>query len=109
MDNFFNNIHSYLARRKGLFLILFILVLAAFAYVASGVRIEENLNAIIPEDQRITRISEVFDKSQLADQIIFMLSLEDSTITDPDHLIKVGEQLLASLEERGGAGGQHPV
>lgn len=100
MLSFFVNINAYLARRKGPFFLLFILAMAAVVYVASGVRIEENLNAIIPEDQRITRISEVFDKSQLSDQLIFMLSLEDSTITDPDQLMAGGELLFALLEER---------
>jgi len=99
MNSFFVYLNRYLARRKGFYLFLFTLLLAALAYVASGLRIEENLNAIIPEDQRITRISEVFDKSQLADQIIFMLSMEDSTKADPAKLIKGGEQLVTLLEQ----------
>ncbi len=100
MLSFFVNINSYLAGRKAPFFLLFTLVMAAVIYVASGVRIEENLNAIIPEDQRITRISEVFDKSQLSDQLIFMLSLEDSEAIDPDRLMAGGEQLFALLEGR---------
>ncbi|MDX2432450.1 MAG: MMPL family transporter, partial [Bacteroides sp.] len=100
MLSFFVNINSYLARRKGVFFLFFIMAMAAVVYIASGLKIEENLNAIIPEDQRITRISEVFDKSQLADQIIFMLSLEDSTASDPDLLIKCGEDLVEALELR---------
>lgn len=98
MLKLFVHINSYLAGRKGPFFFFFILAMAALAYVASGVRIEENLNAIIPEDQRITRISEVFDRSQLADQLIFMLSLEDSTNIDPDRLIGSGERLVELLE-----------
>lgn len=100
MLNFFVNINKILSRRPGLFLFLLLLFLAACVYLASGVKIEENLNAIIPEDQRITRISEVFDKSQLADQIIFMISEKDSSSNNPDHLIKSGEHLLSRLEER---------
>ena len=99
MNSFFVYLNRYLTRRKGFYLFLFTLLVAALAYVASGLRIEENLNAIIPEDQRITRISEVFDKSQLADQIIFMLSMEDSTKADPEQLIKGGEQLVTLLEQ----------
>ncbi len=100
MLSFFVTINNYLARRKGVFLLFFILAMAAMAYIASGLKVEENLNAIIPEDQRITRISEVFDKSQLADQIIFMLSLEDSAALDPDFLIAGGERLVEALERR---------
>jgi len=83
-----------------LFFSLFAIAMAGIAMLATGVEIEENLNAIIPEDQRISRISEVFDKSQLADQIIFMISHEDSSKVDPEALISYGEQLVEKLEKR---------
>ncbi|MFO7671817.1 MAG: MMPL family transporter [Bacteroidales bacterium] len=100
MQSVFVIINRTLERRKWLFFLLFTIVMGVFALVASGVRIEENLNAIIPEDQRISRISKVFDKSQLADQIIFMVSLEDTSKVDPDHLISSGEHLVEMLEQR---------
>lgn len=100
MHSIFISINSYLNKRKWWFFTLFTLAMAAIAYLASGVRIEENLNAIIPEDQRISRISEVFDKSQLADQIIFMISHEDTATVDPEALISMGEELHALLAEK---------
>ncbi|MCP4311159.1 MAG: MMPL family transporter [Bacteroidetes bacterium] len=100
MYSFFVSINKYLNKRKWLFFSLFTVVMAGAAYLASGVKIEENLNAIIPEDERISRISEVFDKSQLADQIIFIISHEDSSTVDTDALISRGEQLVEKLEQR---------
>lgn len=96
----FVHIHKFLARRKALFFVLVALILAACVYIASDVKIEENLNAIIPEDKRITRISEVFDKSSLADQIVFMISHGDKTENNPDLLISSGEQLVELLDKR---------
>jgi len=98
MQNFFVHLNSYLAGRKTLFGILFILFLAVIGYLASGIKLEENLNAIIPEDQRISKISAVFDKSELADQIVFILSHRDTTISDPMQLIENAQKLVSMLE-----------
>ncbi len=99
MQSFFVNLNRYLAKRKRIFLLLFLLCLVAAGYIASGVRLEENLNAIIPEDQRISKISAVFDKSELADQIVFILSLEDSSRTNPLMLIEHAELLVDLLKK----------
>ena len=100
MRNIFVSLNRYLDRRRWQSGILFLVIMAGLVYLASGVRIEENLNAIIPEDDRISRISEVFDKSKLADQIIFILSLKDSTKVNPDQLIARGEELVGLLEQK---------
>ena len=99
MQNFFVHLNRYLARRKTLFIILFVLFLAVIGYLGSGVKLEENLNAIIPEDQRISKISAVFDKSELADQIVFILSHQDSATSDPQQLIEKAELLVSTLEK----------
>jgi 1-acyl-sn-glycerol-3-phosphate acyltransferase len=99
MQDFFVTIHQYMARRKALFITLFLLFLVLAGYLASGVRLEENLNAIIPEDQRISKISAAFDKSELADQIVFILSLKDTATRDPDLLIENAELLVNLLQK----------
>ncbi|MEN8157082.1 MAG: MMPL family transporter [Bacteroidota bacterium] len=98
MDHFFVTLNKTLTGRRRLFLILFLLFMVVTGYLASGVKLEENLNAIIPEDQRISKISALFDKSELADQIIFILSLKDSAATDPLLLIEHAELLAGRLE-----------
>lgn len=99
MQHFFVTIHQYLVRRKTLFFILLLLFLAVTGYVATGVRLEENLNAIIPEDTRISKISAVFDKSELADQVVFILSCEDTSLVSPGTLIEKAELLVELLRQ----------
>ena len=98
MQHFFVTLNKTLEGRKRLFLVLFLLFMVVAGYLASGIRLEENLNAIIPDDQRISKISEVFDKSELADQIVFMLSLKDTSVTDPNQLILVADTLVEFLK-----------
>jgi len=99
MQQLFTGLHAYLKRRKGLFLVLSLLLLAMAVFVARKIRLEENLNAIIPEDQRINRISAAFDKSELADQLVFILSLKDTTAPDPATLIRAAAMLVDTLEK----------
>jgi 1-acyl-sn-glycerol-3-phosphate acyltransferase len=102
MLNFFVTLNEYLAGRKTLFAILVIALLLLAGYLASGVRLEEDISAIIPTDQRISRISKAFDRSELADQIVFILSLADSSVTDPEKLIEFAGQLVNLLEKETG-------
>jgi 1-acyl-sn-glycerol-3-phosphate acyltransferase len=98
MQSFFVQLNTYLTRRKIPFFTLLVLLLVLAGYLASRVKLEENLNAIIPEDQRISQISAAFDRSDLVDQIVFMLSMKDSTARDPEKLIVRAEQLVGKLE-----------
>ena len=100
MQNYFVILNRYLAKRKAFFFIPLLIVLAVVGFIAYGVKLEENLNAIIPEDTRISRISEVFDKSELSDQIVFILSHKDSSIVDPAGLITKAELLVEILEKQ---------
>jgi len=104
MQNYFVILNRYLARRKRLFFILLLPLLGVAGYIASGVKLEENLNAIIPEDTRISKISAVFDKSELADQIVFILSRKDTSEVNPGALIANAELLVELL--RPGQGDQ---
>ena len=97
MQNYFVILNRFLARHKVLFFILLFILLGLVGYIASGVKMEENLNAIIPEDTRISRISEVFDKSELSDQIVFILSCKDSSGIDPAGLITKAALLVEEL------------
>jgi len=99
MQHLFVSINEYLSRRKATFFVLLILLLGIAGYLASRVKLEENLNAIIPEDTRISKISSVFDKSELADQIVFILSCKDTSLVSPGTLINSAERLTGVLEK----------
>jgi len=98
MQNLFVTLTGYLRKRRGFFLGLFLLGLAAVAYYASGVELEENLNAIVPDDPRITGISGAFDRSELSDQLVFIFRHEDSAVVEPEKLIHEAARLAEVLE-----------
>lgn len=97
MQNLFVNLNRYMSRRKALFISLILVLTGVVGYIASGIRLEENLNAIIPEDQRISKISAAFDRSELAEQIVFIVSLRDTSAADPSLLLERAEVLVELL------------
>jgi 1-acyl-sn-glycerol-3-phosphate acyltransferase len=99
MQSIFVTLNRYLEKRKWLFFLLFLGFLVAAAVIAGRVRLEENLNAIIPDDQRITQISAVFSGAELTDQIVFILSDTSKAEGDPDRLIRQAALLAGRLEE----------
>jgi len=98
MQHFFVNLNRIITRHKAIFFILLVMILVAAGYYVSGIKLEEDLNAIIPEDQRISKIGEVFNKSELADRIVFILSYKDTSLVDPEPLIEKAELLVNLLK-----------
>ena len=98
MQNLFCKLNRFLVRQKAPFFGVLLVLVAIIAYIVSDIKLEENLNSIIPEDQRISKISSVFNKSELADQIVFMVSHRDTGTVNPDLLIEKAELLVDILE-----------
>ncbi len=74
---------------------MFILV----ALGASQIRIEEDVSKFFPKDKKIEKLTEVFQNSKLAEKIVVMVSLQDSTPTpQPDSLIAYTQSLVAALD-----------
>jgi len=99
MEGGMSRIYSILSARRLPVLGLFVLLLIGAAWIASTISLEEDLNAVIPADSRISDIGEVFDRSELADQLVFMLS-HASGKGDPDALIRSADSLVVLLETR---------
>ena len=98
MQSIFLGIHQFISRYKTFFIIVLILLLVAVGFLISKLKIKEDLNAIIPKDERIDKVNSILSKSKLADRIIFNFSLKDTTKSDPDKLIEKAEKLVSGLD-----------
>jgi uncharacterized protein len=98
MQNLFSKLNRFLVKQKTPFFGVLLVLVAIIVYIISDVKLEENLNSIIPEDKRISEISSVFNKSELADQIVFIVSHRDTGTVNPDILIEKAELLVDILE-----------
>ncbi len=94
----FNSIYSYFSKNRLLFVFFLIVIIAFIVIFASRIKLEENVNAIIPDDKNLNKISRVIESSEISDQIIINISLSDTSLVLPDSLIRFADNLSAKLD-----------
>lgn len=94
MGNFFIAIYDALHRRKWL---LWLLLLGSFVicgWLASRIKLEEDITRILPQDKKIERLQQFLQSSKFADKLVIMLSREDA---NADSLVATAGSLDAGL------------
>ncbi|MDF2381639.1 1-acyl-sn-glycerol-3-phosphate acyltransferase [Nostoc ellipsosporum NOK] len=99
MEKLFTGIFDFFSRRKPLLYAIFLLSLAVFGFFASRVRFEEDISAIIPRDNKTEKLTEVFQNSKFADKLVMMVSMQDTSKTEPDSLVVYADTLVARLQQ----------
>ncbi|MCU4154363.1 MMPL family transporter [Carboxylicivirga sp. A043] len=98
MHQFFISIHSVFNRWGKRALIPFALLVFAIVFFLQRINLEEDISSLIPMDERIAEMSQTFANSKFADQLVFMVSLKDSSQRDESRLIEVVDELSNFLE-----------
>lgn len=99
MHKFFNYINTVFSSAGKRMLLPLLLLIAALVFFIQKINLEEDISSLIPMDDRITEMSETFSNSKFADQIIFNVSLKDTSLQDENRLISVIDELSAFLKE----------
>jgi len=98
MSTIFTNTYDLFNRKRWIFVLILFSIIGFIAYSVFNLQLEENINAIIPQDQRIDNFNSVFKNSKFADQIILNFSFKETTADkSPDQLKKSAETLIDSL------------
>lgn len=97
MGALFVRLYTFLAGRLRVFVggLLFLVVFSFVLLLRVGFK--EDASSIIPRDERINAISDVFNSSELADRIVVTFSLSDSVDTAPLKLLDAGRVFFDSL------------
>src|SRR5690554_6286388 len=97
MGDLFVRLYQAIAGRLKFFVggLLFLVVFAFVLLLRVGFK--EDASSIIPRDERINVISDVFNSSELADRIIVTFSLTDTAARDPLRLLEAGRFFSDSL------------
>ena len=98
MHNILVNIYHFFNKRKFWFIITILVLIGFIAFNVSSIKLEENVNAIIPHDKRIDNISLVLKNSKFSDQIILNFFNNDSNITTPNQLESQATEITNSLK-----------
>src|SRR5688500_9396385 len=88
MQNLFANIYQYFQRHPVAFYLVFFTTLAAAGFFATRVRFEEDISSILPKDEKIEKLTRVFNNSKFADRLVVTVSVKDTNdISSPDSLV----------------------
>lgn len=102
MQLLFVSIYDFFEKRKLLCyataILLFLLCIAG----ASTIRLEQDINKMIPNDASVSALTDVLNKTKASEQIVFSISLADTALAIPDSLIAVQEEFEQALSAVGG-------
>jgi uncharacterized protein len=101
MENFFLFIFRFFRQHRTSFWLLLATMMALFTWRAFSVELEEDVTKIFPDDERVAKLDYVFRNSKLAERIVVMISVRDSTSRpQPDQLTEVATLLETSIREK---------
>ncbi len=99
MHKFFSLIYSGLAGKSRWMISSILILMGVLTYFIYQVKFEEDITSLIPMDDRISEMSQTFANSKFADQIIFTVSLKDTSSINEKKLIHVIDSLSKYLSQ----------
>ncbi|WP_276134090.1 trifunctional MMPL family transporter/lysophospholipid acyltransferase/class I SAM-dependent methyltransferase [Polluticoccus soli] len=103
MQFLFVTLYSFFSRNKLLLWLAFFLSLGLWSFLASRIRLKEDITDMLPDSKAIKAMNNVISNTQAGEQVIFLASFTDSTQTDPDSLIGAVNGYVEGLSSVGGS------
>jgi 1-acyl-sn-glycerol-3-phosphate acyltransferase len=100
VKNIFVAIFRFFQSRRIVLFVIFGILISVFAFLAMQLKLENDLNAMMPKDKNQKDISSVLTNNKQLDKIIASVSLKDTTASDPDLLISFTEEFAQLLVEK---------
>ncbi len=99
MGNIFVFIYNFFTRRKLVFYAIISGIVAVIVFSVFHLRLQENINSIMPVDSRIDAINNVLKNSRLSDRLVLDFSLKDTMASNPDLLKEKAKELVSLLRK----------
>ncbi len=99
MGFIFTSIYDYFRNNRMVFYTTFFLLFIFFAVGSYRINIEEDITRIFPNDDRVEKLSQIFQDSKFMEKLVFTVSLEDSSAAvNPDRLIDFTTHFVAAVD-----------
>lgn len=89
-------IYNFLNTRRRLALGLFGATLILFAFLASRLRFDEDIQSMLPESRELRQMTDVLSRTNAGEQMVFQARFSDTAFVDRDSLIR-GADFYAQL------------
>lgn len=101
METLFIHLYRFFNRRKPVFWAAFVLVLGLMGFTASRITFEEDITKFFPDDDRVSKLSYIFQNSRLSERLVVMVSMRDSSqAPQPDSLVAYADACMTRMEEK---------
>ncbi|UII34799.1 1-acyl-sn-glycerol-3-phosphate acyltransferase [Fulvivirga ulvae] len=97
MSKLFYQIYKFVRAYKVGSFIFLTLFLSGATYLATTIRLEENIANIIPRDEQVTEVNKVFEGLEINNRLVVHLYYNDSSLADPDQLVLLAKAFSDSL------------
>lgn len=101
MQIFFTSIYDFFARRKSFFWLCLVLSFVVFIIGASRIRFVNDINEMIPPDPSVQAMNDVLNRTKTGEQVVFTISFQDTSLSNPDSLIILQQKLQQELNATG--------
>src|SRR5690348_15488838 len=99
MSKFFLSIYFFFNKRKPLIFLLFAIILAILGFLASRVKLQENMMQMLPHDKNSEQLADFLQNSKFSDRVVFAISQKDTLSSpDPDKMVVLADTLVARLQ-----------
>ncbi len=99
MEKLFISLYNFFEKRRLIFWMVFTGSFLLLAFFSFRIKLEEDISKILPNDQKIEKLNEVFQNSKFLDKLVVTVSLKDtSKEAQPDSLVTYADALVTALK-----------
>lgn len=100
MATIFTRLYHYFQKQKWQLYLLFSICLLLSGYFSTQLKFEEDISKILPQDEKVEKLNQIFQQSKFMDKLVVMVSLKDSLTTEPDSLVAFSDDLVAQIRQK---------
>lgn len=100
MSHFFIAVYRFFHTYKIAFVLLLLLLIGSVGYLASKIKLEEDISKMMPTDKKVEKLNFVFQNSKFLDKLVVNISLKDSTQENSDELIEFADSLVNRIQSK---------
>jgi 1-acyl-sn-glycerol-3-phosphate acyltransferase len=101
MEKILLNIYHFFTKRQAALYITFISFFLLAGWFASQLKFEEDISSILPKDEKIEKLNEVFQNSKFMDKLVVTVYLKDTmAAAQPDSLVAYADELVERVQAK---------
>ena len=101
METILIKIYNYFNKHKIAFYGVFIGSFLMLLFIASKIKLEEDISKILPKDKTVDKMNKIFQQSKFMDKMVVMVSLKDTSAPpQPDSLVAFADEFSSQIKSR---------